>query len=76
MTILFVTHSIAEAIQLSDRVLVMSARPSTIRREIPIHLPRPRTIESLTTDVATGIERQIWDILKVEASKGLGTDGR
>jgi NitT/TauT family transport system ATP-binding protein len=75
-TILFVTHSIAEAIQLSDRVLVMSARPSVIREEIPIPLPRPRTIESLTTDMATKIERQIWDILKVEASKGLISDAR
>jgi NitT/TauT family transport system ATP-binding protein len=75
-TILFVTHSIAESIQLSDRVLVMSARPSVIREQIPIPLPRPRTIESLTTETATRIERQIWEILKVEASKDLGTDVR
>lgn len=75
-TILFVTHSIAEAIQLSDRVLVMSARPSVIREEIPIPLPRPRTIETLTTDIATKIERRIWAILKVEAGKGLTGDGR
>jgi len=75
-TILFVTHSIAEAIQLSDRVLVMSARPSVIREEIPILLPRPRTIETLTTDIATQIERRIWDILKVEATKGMTPDGR
>ena len=75
-TILFVTHSIAEAIQLSDRVLVMSARPSVIREEIPILLPRPRTIETLTTDIATQIERRIWDILKVEASKGMSPDAR
>jgi len=73
-TILFVTHSISEAIQLSDRVLVMSARPSVIREEIIIPLPRPRTIESLTTDIATSIERQIWDILKVEATKALTGD--
>lgn len=75
-TILFVTHSIAEAIQLSDRVLVMSARPSTIRKEIAISLPRPRTIETLTTGAATEIQREIWSILKVEASKGLGGDAR
>lgn len=75
-TILFVTHSISEAIQLSDRVLVMSARPSEIREEIPIPIPRPRTIESLTTDSATRIERRIWEILKVEASKGLIGNGR
>ena len=73
-TILFVTHSIAEAIQLSDRVLVMSGRPSVIRQDIPIPLPRPRTIESLTTDMAKNIEHQIWSILKVEASKGLTGD--
>lgn len=74
-TILFVTHSIAEAIQLSDRVLVMSARPSVIRDDIPIPLPRPRTIDSLTTETARKIERQIWDILKIEASKGLIVNG-
>lgn len=74
-TVLFVTHSIAEAIQLSDRVLVMSARPSVIRDEIPILLSRPRTIETLTTEIATQIERRIWDILKVEAAKGLNPDG-
>ena len=70
-TILFITHSIAEAIQLSDRVLVLSMRPSVVREEIPIPLGRPRTIETLTTDACKEIEHQIWDILKVEALKGL-----
>ena len=70
-TILFVTHSIAEAIQLSDRVLVMSARPSVIRKEVSIPLPRPRTIETLTADIAKKIEEEIWGILKTEASKTL-----
>src|SRR6266511_1148865 len=64
------------AIQLSDRVLVMSARPSSIREDIPIPLPRPRTIESLTSDAAVQIERRIWDILKVEAGKGLTPNAR
>ncbi len=41
-TILFITHSIDEAILLSDRVLVMTARPGTIKDEIRIDLPRPR----------------------------------
>jgi NitT/TauT family transport system ATP-binding protein len=70
-TILFVTHSIAEAIQLSDRVFVMSARPAVIRKEIPIPLPRPRTIETLTADIAKKIEEEIWGILKAEAGKTL-----
>ncbi|HMH51171.1 MAG TPA: ABC transporter ATP-binding protein [Candidatus Acidoferrum sp.] len=44
-TVVFVTHSIREAVFLSDRVLVMNARPATIALETAIKLPRPRTIE-------------------------------
>jgi len=48
-TVLFVTHDIDEAILLSDRIAVMSARPGRIVRIIPIALPRPRSIASLTS---------------------------
>ena len=44
-TVLFVTHSIPEAIVLSDRVVVMSPRPGEIREIMPINLPRPRSEE-------------------------------
>ena len=48
-TVLFVTHDIDEAILLADRVCVMTARPGRITRDIPITLPRPRSLDDLTT---------------------------
>ena len=45
-TILFVTHDIEESVQLADRVVVLSSRPGTIRKQIQIGLPRPRDLDS------------------------------
>jgi NitT/TauT family transport system ATP-binding protein len=50
-TVIMVTHSIQEAILLSDRVLIMTARPGRITAEVPISLPRPRS-QSLVYDPA------------------------
>jgi NitT/TauT family transport system ATP-binding protein len=49
-TILFVTHSIPEAVFLSDRVVVLTERPGTVREEVVIDIPRPRSITDMNTD--------------------------
>jgi NitT/TauT family transport system ATP-binding protein len=45
-TILFVTHDIEEAVQLADRIFVMTQRPATIQKIVDVNLPRPRNLDS------------------------------
>jgi NitT/TauT family transport system ATP-binding protein len=62
MTVLFVTHSLAEAVFLSDRVVVMTPRPGRIDRVIDIDLPRPRTLGVRDTPQFSAYSRQIRDL--------------
>jgi NitT/TauT family transport system ATP-binding protein len=64
-TVLFVTHDIDEAVLLSDRICVMSARPGRIVRTIPIKLPRPRSIASLTSAEFAAYKAQIMADIKI-----------
>lgn len=68
-TILFVTHDLYEAISLADRVLLMTARPATVKSEYVINLPRPRTTEIRLTQTFTEILRDIWADLREEVQK-------
>ena len=66
-TAFLVTHSIAEAVILSDRILVMKARPGHIVEDVRIDLPRPRTLEIINTPRFGEIVAHIRDLLGREA---------
>ena len=70
-TVLFVTHDIEEALFLGDRVFVMTARPGRIREEIPVPLPRPRTMDMLTSPEFVALKREIIDLIREEARRTL-----
>lgn len=66
-TVLFITHSIDEALFLSDRVLLMSAQPGKIIEEIRIDLPRPRKLEDIRSNPEIAEKfLEIWSHLQVE----------
>jgi NitT/TauT family transport system ATP-binding protein len=73
-TTLLITHNITEAVQLSDRVLVMTYRPGRLKRAFMIDLPRPRTSEVVGSDAFGHYVAQIWSDLREEASRGIRDD--
>jgi len=64
-TIVMVTHSIAEAILVADRVVVLTPRPGRIVADIPVDVPRPRTIEVLDGGIAAGTAAEIRSHLEL-----------
>jgi ABC-type nitrate/sulfonate/bicarbonate transport system ATPase subunit len=65
-TVVFVTHSVDEAIYLADRVTVMTARPGVVKAIVPIDLPRPR---DSTSDAFNRYRREITQLIEVESRK-------
>jgi NitT/TauT family transport system ATP-binding protein len=70
-TTLLITHNITEAVQLSDRVLVMTFRPGRVKRIVAIDLPRPRTSEIVSSTAFGRYVAEIWGDLREEATRGM-----
>src|SRR5437016_4605119 len=70
-TSLLITHNITEAVQLADRVLVMTYRPGCVKRIVDIKLPRPRTSEIVSSTAFGHHVAEIWNDLREEASRGM-----
>ncbi len=70
-TTLLITHNITEAVQLSDRVVIMSFRPGKVKRIVDIRLPRPRRGDVVGSDAFGRYVAEIWNDLREEASRGM-----
>jgi NitT/TauT family transport system ATP-binding protein len=68
-TVLFVTHQINEAVFLSDRVIVLSARPARVKDVIDIELASPRTLALKQDPAFLALERRIWRLIEQEAER-------
>ena len=70
-TTLLITHNITEAVQLADRILVMTYRPGRLKRMVEIKLPRPRSSEIVSSEAFGRYVAQVWADLREEASRGM-----
>lgn len=69
-TVLFVTHNINEAVQLSDRVVVMTARPGRIKEVLMVDIPRPRDSTVIVLERFGTLVAQLWGLLREESLRG------
>lgn len=66
VTIVFVTHSLSEAVYLSDRVVVMSSRPGRIKEELHVSEPRPRSSDFVTSSIFNETRNRLFELLHDE----------
>ncbi|EWT07324.1 ABC transporter ATP-binding protein [Intrasporangium chromatireducens Q5-1] len=70
-TVVFITHDISEAVALGDRVVVLSARPSRVKVDVPIDLPRPRDLSKLRFQKRFNeLNEYLWSVLAEDLNAG------
>ena len=73
-TVLFVTHQIDEAVYLSDRVVILTARPGRLKEVVQIDLPRPRGLDVKWTPEFVAYTNHIWKSIEEEVRMGIGLE--
>ncbi len=73
-TVLFVTHQIDEAVYLSDRVLIFTARPGRLKEDVSIDLPRPRRLDVKWSPEFVGHTNHIWSSIEEEVRASIGLE--
>jgi NitT/TauT family transport system ATP-binding protein len=70
-TVVYITHSIDEAVLLGDRVVLMTAHPGTLKATFPVDLPRPRTLKTTSTAAYNDLTYTIWESLQGEVMRAM-----
>ena len=73
-TVLFITHQINEAVYLSDRVVVMGARPGRIIDDVRVDIPRPRELDVKRSPRFTQIEDHIWGLIVSQVKHSMASE--
>lgn len=71
-TVIFVTHSIEEAIFLGDRIFVMTSWPGRIREVVDVNLPRPRSEKTRYTPEYLALDAKLWAMIRGDAERAIG----
>jgi NitT/TauT family transport system ATP-binding protein len=70
-TVVYITHSIDEAVFLADRVVIMTAHPGRVKCEFRVDLPRPRDLATMATPEFAALTGAVWEALRDEVTRAM-----